>query len=152
MKVNILGSGIIPYVGVLAPMRDVELGEKEIRGLLNFKNLRVYEKSTGYLISKLNVDKIFNKNKPEPKSTTPVVEKKVEPVKKEEYVAPKLAIVVDEPVKVEETPVNEDEVIATIDDSEGIGDVDIEATETEESSEETSDDKYNFKKKNKKRH
>lgn len=159
MKVNILGSGIIPYVGVLAPMRDVELGEKEIRGLMNFKNLRVYDKESGYLICKRNVDQFLNK-KNDQKTETVVPKKieKVEPIKPvvepipvvEEF-KPKLAVVVDEPVNVE-TPVVEDEVIATVDD-EGIGDIDdpeeedVETTSDEES---TEDKSYNFKKKNKK--
>jgi hypothetical protein len=152
MKVNILGSGIIPYVGVLAPMRDVELGEKEIRGLVNFKNLRVYDKESGYLICKRNVDQFFNK-KNDQKTETVVPKKieKVEPIPVVETFKPRLAVVVDEPVNVE-TPVVEDEVIATVDD-EGIGDIDDPAEEDVEttSDEESTEDKpYNFKKKNKK--
>ena len=159
MKVNILGSGIIPYVGVLAPMRDVELGEKEIRGLMNFKNLRVYDKESGYLICKRNVDQFFNKKNDQKMET--VVPKKiekvesvkpvVEPIPVVETFKPRLAVVVDEPVNVE-TPVVEDEVIATVDD-EGIGDIDDPAEEDVEttSDEESTEDKpYNFKKKNKK--
>ena len=169
MKVNILGSGIIPYVGVLAPMRDVELGEKEIRGLMNFKNLRVYDKESGYLICKRNVDQFFSKSD-DTKLRSRVETLEKETVKKTENISlqctgdnndntgsvsmtfkPRLAVVVDEPVNVE-TPVVEDEVIATVDD-EGIGDIDDPAEEDVEttSDEESTEDKsYNFKKKNKK--
>ena len=166
MKVNILGSGIIPYVGVLAPMRDVELGEKEIRGLMNFKNLRVYDKESGYLICKRNVDQFFSKSD-DTKLRSRVETLEKETVKKTENISlqctgdnndntgsvsmtfkPRLAVIVDEPVNVE-TPVVEDEVIATVDD-EGIGDPAEEDAETTSDEESTEDKSYNFKKKNKK--
>lgn len=155
MKVNILGRGMIPFVGVLAPIRDVELSEKQIRSLMNFKTLRVYDKESGYLISKTTVNDFFNKKaqpvvkpivtKPEPPKVepTPVVE----PVKEEVIEEPKLAIVTEEPVQVEE------ETIATIEDTvdevveESVDDtVEDDAEKTEDKSE------YTFKKKNKKRH
>lgn len=155
MKVNILGRGMIPFVGVLAPIRDVELSEKQIRSLMNFKTLRVYDKESGYLISKTTVNDFFNKKaqpvvkpivtKPEPPKVepTPVVE----PVKEEVIEEPKLAIVTEEPVQVEE------ETIATVEDvvdevvEESVDDtVEDNAEKTEDKSE------YTFKKKNKKRH
>jgi hypothetical protein len=155
MKVNILGRGMIPFVGVLAPIRDVELNEKQIRSLMNFKTLRVYDTESGYLISKTTVNDFFNKKaqpvvkpivtKPEPPKVepTPVVE----PVKEEVIEEPKFAIVTEEPVQVEE------ETIATVEDivdevvEESVDDtVEDDADKTEEKSE------YTFKKKNKKRH
>lgn len=155
MKVNILGRGMIPFVGVLAPIRDVELSEKQIRSLMNFKTLRVYDKESGYLISKTTVNDFFNKKaqpvvkpivtKPEPPKVEPVPV--VEPVKEEVIEEPKLAIVTEEPVQIEE------ETIATVEDT--VDEVVEESADNtvEDDTEKTEDkSEYTFKKKNKKRH
>ena len=59
MKVNVTGKGLIPSLGVLAPMYHVDMTEKEIVRLLNFKNFRVYDSSTGGLITKKNLSTIL---------------------------------------------------------------------------------------------
>lgn len=59
MKVNVTGKGLIPSLGVLAPMYRVDMTEKEVSRLLNFKNFRVYDSSTGGLITKKNLSTIL---------------------------------------------------------------------------------------------
>lgn len=87
MKVNIHGKGLIPNLG-LAPKFGVDLNESEIRSLLNFSMLRVYEASTGNFINKKNVDNFFKikdiskqkkvkQNAPEEKPITSVIEESV---------------------------------------------------------------------------
>lgn len=107
MKVNISGKGVIPGVGSLAPVSNVELTEKEIRRILSFK-FNVYSSASGKRISVENIASIIKESAT---PTTPVVDKtakkqKVE--KKETYVAP-----VVEPVVDMVTPI-EDEAVETI--------------------------------------
>lgn len=59
MKVNVTGKGLIPSLGVLAPMYRVDMTEKEVVRLLNFKNFRVYDSSTGGLITKKNLSTVL---------------------------------------------------------------------------------------------
>lgn len=51
MKVNIEGAGVVSGIGLL-PVYGVELPEDEIKRLLNFRNIRVYDASNGGLITK----------------------------------------------------------------------------------------------------
>lgn len=101
MKVNVLGRGGIPGIGIL-PVYGIELNQQGIQRLLNFKNARVFNAETNLIITKENVNSLFVK-KPE----TPAPEKVEEPVVeapapvKEEYVAPAVEVVpevVEEPV------------------------------------------------------
>lgn len=69
MKVNIAGRGVIPGINALAPVRNVECDSSLLKRILNFHQFRVYQTSTGMLITKKNVDMIL-------KSEQPVVVKK----------------------------------------------------------------------------
>mgnify|MGYP004650675023 CR=1 FL=1 len=56
MRVNIIGKGtIIPEVNTIPPVYNVELEESQIRRLLNFNDIRVYESRSGCLITKKNI-------------------------------------------------------------------------------------------------
>jgi hypothetical protein len=82
MKVNILGKGVIPGIGTLAPKYDVELSETEIRRLVNLERLRIGDTVTGLLTTKKNVNDFFKKPEEVTRLTTPIeVPKKVEPKK-----------------------------------------------------------------------
>ena len=99
MRVNISGRGVIPGLNVIAPVRNVELGENAIKRLINFHQFQVYDAATGRFINKHNVDEFFK----------PV--KKVQPVKKVEPPKPTATPPVVEEKKVEEpTPIAEEEV------------------------------------------
>lgn len=118
MKVNIAGRGIIPGVGALAPIRDRELDIKQVRRILNYPAFKVYDATTGLLISKANVEKIFEshtivkeavreiKNKPITISTPiPETPKVVEPTPVVEPVIEE--VVEDTPVETVEETVEE---------------------------------------------
>ena len=56
MRVNIIGKGtIIPEVNTIPPVYNIELEESQIRRLLNFNDIRVYESRSGCLITKKNI-------------------------------------------------------------------------------------------------
>ena len=59
MKVNITGKGIIPGVNTIPPAYNIELDETQIRRLLNFNNIRVYEATSGCLITKKNIKTVL---------------------------------------------------------------------------------------------
>ena len=59
MKVNITGKGIIPGVNAIPPAYNIELDETQIRRLLNFNNIRVYEATSGCLITKKNIKTVL---------------------------------------------------------------------------------------------
>lgn len=59
MKINISGKGMIPGMGVLPPVYNVEKSETDVRRLINFRNIRVYCSENGLLITKKNVDSFF---------------------------------------------------------------------------------------------
>ena len=60
MKVNITGKGPIPGMNSIAPIYNRELDESQIRRLLNFNNIRVFDSSTGSLITKKNISSVMN--------------------------------------------------------------------------------------------
>lgn len=169
MKVNILGRGMIPFVGVLAPIRDVELSEAQIRSLMNFKTLRVYDKESGYLISKTTVNDFFNKKIKQP-VVKPVVnvepQKIVTPVVQDEVVESVNEKIVINPKPIDAFASNENSSDESpVDFSDGIAEyhglvTDEEEVVTEPVDDTTEDDaekteeksEYTFKKKNKKRH
>lgn len=101
MKVNILGKGLIPGVKRLAPVRGVELSEKEILKLLTFRYFKLYDAETGVNITNTNVSSFF---KP--------VEKHVEekPIVVEEKVEEKVVEPVVEKIEVIEEPFTEEEI------------------------------------------
>ena len=59
MKVNITGKGIIPGVNTIPPAYNIEIEETQIRRLLNFNNIRVYEATSGCLITKKNIKTVL---------------------------------------------------------------------------------------------
>lgn len=68
MKVNIGGKGSIPGIGVLAPAYGIDMSKQAVRRLLNFHAFRVFQASTGLIITVSNIDTIFaSENKPAPK-------------------------------------------------------------------------------------
>lgn len=59
MKVNISGVGLIPKVGLLAPVYGKDLTKDTVAIILNYASFKVYQASTGIRITKKNIDKIF---------------------------------------------------------------------------------------------
>lgn len=59
MKVNIIGNGTIPLIGLTAPIRNIDLEETKIRALVNVKTLRIYNAESGILITSRNINGIF---------------------------------------------------------------------------------------------
>lgn len=128
MKITVSGRGFIPGVNALAPVRGVECDEKLVRRLLNYHQFRVYDTTTGLLITRANVDKMFEAAQPKqkPVETKPVVEApkveipyvkpmKFEKVASDEYPVPvaetqKIDIVTKVEPKIESVPV---EIVST---------------------------------------
>lgn len=112
MKVNISGMGVIPGLNMLSPVRGVELDERGVRRLLNYRQFKVYEAETGRLITPKSVDEFFKmkikpSHPPAQKKVAPVVEKQPEPVvetKVEPVVEPVIETVVEEEKKEEYIP------------------------------------------------
>lgn len=64
MKVNVIGRGFVPGPNSIAPVYNQEMSENQIRRILNLGNLRVFDATTGGLITKRNINNIFSdKNK-----------------------------------------------------------------------------------------
>jgi hypothetical protein len=101
MKVNILGKGLIPGVKRLAPVRGVDLSEKEILKLLTFRYFKLYDAETGVNITNTNVSSFFKPVEKHVEEKPIVVEKKVE----EKVVEP-----VVEKIEVVEEPFTEKEI------------------------------------------
>ena len=102
MKVNISGRGVVPGMGVLAPVYGVEMSKDSILRFLNFQNFKLFEASSGALITRSNLEEFFKPKtaKPAKKTTTrkTVAKKKEEPKKaveepKQEPVEEKPALV-----------------------------------------------------------
>jgi hypothetical protein len=111
MKVDILGKGIIPGIGTLAPKYDVELDKAQIERLLNYSQFRLGDVETGLLITKGNVNTFFKPNKMKETTTNTKkieVPKKVKPIEeiKQEKVTPVVEKeVYKEPIiEIEESP------------------------------------------------
>ena len=121
MKVNISGRGVVPGMGVLAPVYGVEMSKDSILRFLNFQNFKLFEASSGALITRSNLEEFFKPKsaKPVKKTTTrkTVAKKKEEPKK-----------VVEEEVKPE--PVEEKPVLAGVDLAQN-NEVVVDATEKE---------------------
>lgn len=105
MKVNILGKGLIPGVKKLAPVRGVDLSEKEILKLLTFRYFKLYDAETGVNITNTNVSSFFKPVEKHVEEKPIVVEKKVE----EKVVEP-----VVEKIEVVEEPFTEKEIAEEI--------------------------------------
>ena len=113
MRVNIGGRGSIPGLGVLAPAYGVEMDKSSVRRMFNFKQFRVYQTSTGLLITPSNIDAMFASNNTVAVTVKPAAKnepKQVAPVVKETPVAEVVeesAPVVEEVPETIEVPVDE---------------------------------------------
>lgn len=129
MKVNISGIGLIPGVGLLAPVYGRDLTKDKVARILNYASFKVYVAATGVRITKKNIDEIFGGGAKKAAAPTPppapVVEEPA-PKKKASKKAPKK----EEPV-VEETPVEIEQVEEPV-----VLDEVVEAPAVEESIEE----------------
>lgn len=175
MKINITGSGMIPGVNAVPPVRGIELDERTIRNLLNYPRFRLFQTSTGFSINRRNIDKILKSERANvkvavgigvakeieaPKTVveapvveTPVIETVQEVTPVETYEEPKVEFIPTEPEIVEETPVVEEVVEDIVEEAPVEETVEETVTEevTEEPKEETTEEKkpyYNKKKKN----
>ena len=59
MKVNISGVGLIPKVGLLAPVYGKDLSKDTVAVILNYASFKVYVAATGVRITKKNINEIF---------------------------------------------------------------------------------------------
>jgi ribosomal protein L12E/L44/L45/RPP1/RPP2 len=59
MKVNISGVGLIPKVGLLAPVYGRDLTKDKIEVILGYKAFKVYVAASGVEITKKNIDELF---------------------------------------------------------------------------------------------
>lgn len=120
MKVNILGKGIIPGIGTLAPKYDAELSKAEIKRLLNYSQFRIGDVATGLLITKRNVESFFKQPivTELPKSKPIEIPKKVETAK-ETYIEPVVEVEEISPIEITEP----DTVVEVTSVSERIGNV-----------------------------
>ena len=114
MKVNIAGVGLIPKLGLLAPVYGKDLSKDDVNKILSYSSFKVYVASNGAQITRNNIDEVFGVTKPvvaeapEKKSTKKSTKKVAEPVNVEEKPAP---VVEEAPAPVvEETPVVEEVV------------------------------------------
>lgn len=109
MKVNISGVGLIPKVGLLAPVYGKDLTKDTIQVILNYASFKVYVAATGVRITKKNINEIFGevvKQAAAPATPAPAPAPKKKTTKK----APKVeAPKVEEPV-VDEKPVEIEQV------------------------------------------
>ena len=111
MKINIVGKGIIPGMGILPPVYNIEKSETDVRRLTNFRNIRVYCSENGLLITKKNVDSFF---KTKIDATTNVVKPKtVDGVERKVLIEQEQQKVstTDDVIVEEETPTPEEEEV-----------------------------------------
>lgn len=110
MKVNIAGVGLIPRVGLLAPVYGKDLTKDTVKVILGYSSFRVYVAATGVRITKKNIDAIFGadvKKTIATPSTAVVVEsvKKTATVKKsskKEKIEPVIEVEEEQPVEIEQ--------------------------------------------------
>lgn len=73
MKVNISGVGLVPRVGLLAPVYGKDLTKDTISQIIRYQSFKVYVASSGAQITKSNIDEIFgNVSKTSETVSTPV--------------------------------------------------------------------------------
>ena len=124
MKVNISGVGLIPKVGLLAPVYGKDLSKDTVSVILKYASFKVYVAATGIRITKKNIDEIFGTvvkqsasnvsttKKTTTKVSTPVeIEQVATPVEFNEVVE---APAIEETVEATET----DEIVADATESE----------------------------------
>lgn len=127
MKVNISGVGLIPKVGLLAPVYGKDLTKDTVSVILKYASFKVYVAATGIRITKKNIDEIFGTAvkqaatpapTPVPKKTTKKAPKKAEaPVEIEQVSEPVVLDTVVEAPAIEE-PVEAVEVVPDTTDAE----------------------------------
>lgn len=167
MKVNITGVGLIPRVGLLAPVFGKDLSKDTVSVILKYSSFKVYVAATGIRITRKNIDQIFGESvqqsvaRPAAVNNTPsapVVEKVVAPAEIEKVSEP---VVLDTPIEapaIEET-VEPVEVVADTTDAEIESSFveDVEAVKDQldetsiETTEEVVEDKPTYTNKKKKR-
>ena len=173
MKVNISGKGLIPVLKRLAPVRNVELSQKDIIRILGYRYFKVFNAETGLLITKENVDNLFkpiikpNTSTPAPMNDKPIPVEPIEEIKiKEETPKPQFLKVTEIPATnttieaviepiIDEKTIIEEEIVEEVENK-----INEEITETKvsETTEEVVEDKpeepvrpYYNRKKNRKR-
>jgi hypothetical protein len=126
MKVNISGVGLIPKVGLLAPVYGKDLTKDTVNVILKYASFKVYVAATGIRITKKNIDVIFGTAVKQaatpaptaPKKTTKKAPKKAEaPVEIEQVSEPVVLDTVVEAPAIEE-PVEAVEVVPDTTDAE----------------------------------
>ena len=105
MKVNISGVGLIPKVGLLAPVYGKDLTKDTVNVILKYASFKVYVAATGIRITKKNIDEIFGTAVKQAATPAPAAPKKT--TKK----APKKA---EAPVPTEIEQVSEPVVLDTV--------------------------------------
>ena len=125
MKVNISGVGLIPKVGLLAPVYGKDLSKDTVSVILKYASFKVYVAATGIRITKKNIDEIFGtvvKQSASNVSTTKKTTTKVEstPVEIEQVATPVEFNEVVEAPAIEETveATDTDEIVADATESE----------------------------------
>lgn len=114
MKVNIIGNGTIPMLGLTAPIRNIDLEETKIRALVNVKTLRIYNAESGILITSRNINGIFAPAAEEETVETVEVKEETPTLAVEETVSPiEESVVVDvEETSEEPEEINEEETVS----------------------------------------
>ena len=123
MRINVIGKGRVQGVNGLLPVYNIEKSESEIRGLICYRNIRVYDVITNLLITQTNVNDFFSFEeiesmddiKPIEPSVEEVVETQTEkPVnipKEKKSKKPVEPVVVEESIEEEIVEVTDDEIV-----------------------------------------
>lgn len=126
MKVNITGVGLIPRVGLLAPVFGKDLSKDTVSVILKYSSFKVYVAATGIRITRKNIDQIFGESVQQSVArpaavnniqSAPVVEKVAASVEIEKVSEPVVLDTVVEAPAIEET-VEPVEVVADTTDAE----------------------------------
>ena len=126
MKVNIKGVGLIPRVGLLAPVFGKDLSKDTVSVILKYSSFKVYVAATGIRITRKNIDQIFGESVQQSVArhtavnsipSAPVVEKVTPAVEIEKVSEPVVLDTVVEAPAIEE-PVEPVEVVADTTDAE----------------------------------
>lgn len=154
MKVNITGVGLIPRVGLLAPVFGKDLSKDTVSVILKYSSFKVYVAATGIRITRKNIDQIFGESVQQSvarpavvnnTTSTPVVEKVEAPTPTviEQVSEPVVLDTVVEAPAIEE-PVESVEVVADTTDAEiessFVEDVDAVEDQLDETPAETSEE------------
>lgn len=124
MKVNISGVGLIPKVGLLAPVYGKDLSKDTVSVILKYASFKVYVAATGIRITKKNIDEIFGTVVKQSASTVTTTKKTTTkistPVEIEQVATPVEFNEVVEAPAIEETveAVDSDEIVVDATESE----------------------------------